>query len=332
MTRPIVSVIVAVYNVEQYIRQCLDSLKAQTYSDFEVILVDDGSTDGSGKICDEYATSDKRFKVIHQPNGGVSVARQTGIENAAGEYTIHADPDDWTAPTMLEDLIKKAKDEDADMVIFDYYAVRTKPRIIRQNIPTPITAKELQKKLLAGQLHGGCCNKFIRRSCYAGIGFYPKELCTSEDVLFCLRVLNNDIKVTYLPKALYFYRMRRGSTTHIYSMQKLNSFCILSNEIDKVLGHSYDGNCNRFKVRALVMCLMLKQFKTMKNLFPEIHQDLIAEPVFSLRKPKYAHGKELSLALRGWPRLAYAFGYVHENCARLGVVEFIRKILKHQKK
>ena len=100
----VVSIIVPVYKVEKYVRQCVDSLLAQTYRNIEVILVDDGSPDNCGAICDEYAAKDCRVKVIHQQNGGVSVARQTGIDHATGEYSIHADPDDWVELTRLRNL------------------------------------------------------------------------------------------------------------------------------------------------------------------------------------------------------------------------------------
>ena len=116
----VVSIIVPVYKAEKYIHQCIDSLLAQTYSNIEVILVDDGSPDNCGKICDEYAAKDCRVKVIHQQNGGVSVARQTGIDHATGEYSIHADPDDWVELNMIEELVAKAVADNADMVICDY--------------------------------------------------------------------------------------------------------------------------------------------------------------------------------------------------------------------
>ena len=115
-----VSIIVPIYKAEKYIRQCLDSILAQTYTKWEAILVNDGSPDNSGKICNEYANKDNRFRVIHQQNGGVSVARQTGLDNVTGNYIIHCDPDDWIDPNMLEDLISKAKEENADMVICDF--------------------------------------------------------------------------------------------------------------------------------------------------------------------------------------------------------------------
>ena len=117
-----VSIIVPVYKAEAYLHHCLDSILAQTFTDWELLLVDDGSPDRSGVICDEYAAKDDRIIVFHKENGGVSSARQKGQDEAQGEYTIHADPDDWVEPTMLEELYKKAKADDADMVICDYFS------------------------------------------------------------------------------------------------------------------------------------------------------------------------------------------------------------------
>ena len=117
---PSISIIVPVYKAEPYLHRCVDSLLAQTFTDFEVLLIDDGSPDRSGEICDDYARKDARVRVFHQENGGVSVARQRGLDEALGEYTIHADPDDWVEPDMLEALYRKAKEDDADMVICDF--------------------------------------------------------------------------------------------------------------------------------------------------------------------------------------------------------------------
>lgn len=122
MKNPTISIIVPVYKSEKFICRCMDSLLSQSFTDFEILLIDDGSPDGSGKICDSYAMKDSRVRVFHKENGGVSSARQLGIDNARGEYTIHADPDDWVEPTMLAELYGKAKTEDADMVICDYYS------------------------------------------------------------------------------------------------------------------------------------------------------------------------------------------------------------------
>ena len=109
-----ISVIVPIYKAEQTLRRCVDSLLAQTHSDFELLLVDDGSPDGSGAICDEYASKDSRVRVFHKDNGGVSSARQVGLDHSRGEYLIHVDSDDWVAPRMLEELYRKAVSDDAD--------------------------------------------------------------------------------------------------------------------------------------------------------------------------------------------------------------------------
>ncbi|MBQ5325826.1 MAG: glycosyltransferase family 2 protein [Oscillospiraceae bacterium] len=119
-----ISVIVPIYNVEKYVSQCIESVLNQTYTDFELILVDDGSTDSSGKICDEYAAKDSRIKVIHKPNGGLRDATITGSAAGCGEYIYFIDGDDYIKPTTLEVLITASKKYDADCVQYQaiYYA------------------------------------------------------------------------------------------------------------------------------------------------------------------------------------------------------------------
>ena len=138
--RPDISVIVPVYKAEKYMHRCVDSILAQTFTNFELILVDDGSPDGSGTLCDQYAQKDNRVKVIHKENGGVASARQCGIDNATGEYTIHADPDDWVEPNMLQELYNKAKELDADMVICDFYVDTENERVYRTQNVSSITS------------------------------------------------------------------------------------------------------------------------------------------------------------------------------------------------
>ncbi len=119
------SVIVPIYRVEQYVKKCLDSILAQTYQDFEVILVDDGSDDLCPQICDEYAASDTRIQVIHKANGGLISARNAGVLAARGDYIIYADPDDWTAPNMLQFIADRLAESPVplDMVMFAAYNV-----------------------------------------------------------------------------------------------------------------------------------------------------------------------------------------------------------------
>ncbi len=115
--KPIISVIIPVYNVERDLQRCLDSVIAQTYSHIEILLVDDGSTDNSCMICDRYAGIDSRISVIHQKNGGVGKARNAGLDAATGDYISFVDADDWLEPEMLEKLLQKAQAADASVAI-----------------------------------------------------------------------------------------------------------------------------------------------------------------------------------------------------------------------
>ena len=202
-TTPKISVIVPVYKAEAYLHRCVDSILAQTFQDFEVLLIDDGSPDRSGEMCDEYARKDRRVRVFHKENGGVSSARQCGMDNAQGEYTIHADPDDWVEPDMLEELYRKAKEEDVDMVICDYYTEeKRKTKYIVQK-PSALNHETVLCELFQ-QLHGSCWNKLVRRVCYQEYDIkFPVELSIREDLYVNVCLTARNIKVAYLHKAFY---------------------------------------------------------------------------------------------------------------------------------
>ena len=305
-----ISIIVPVYNAEKYIRQSLDSIRNQTYTDFEVILVDDGSTDGSGIICDEYAKADNRFHVIHQENGGVSVARQIGINSASGEYTIHIDPDDWVDETMLEELLRKAELAKADMVICDYWLENSSGTYyISQNPGEKPTAESVFRKILLLQLHGGCWNKLLKRESYQGIGFYPSSLSVMEDELFNLRLLSENIKVVYYPKAFYHYRTNNeNSLTHSLSSKNIKSEIIIVSEVKRIMlnnkVHSEQLLYN-MKKRVLFDLFCSKRFNKLKVTYPEIHYQIINEcKNYNFHLPRISC---LSLAMRGYPLFAFYF-------------------------
>lgn len=311
-TSPLISVVVPVYNAEQQIHRCVDSLLAQTYICFEIILVNDGSPDRCGEICDEYAEKDSRVRVIHQENGGVSVARQRGVDAAKGEYIIHADPDDWVNNTMLEELLTKALEKDADMVFCDYYEEYNESSFyVSQDPKEEITSEAILKKILFQQLHGSCCNKLVKRVCYNGIGFYPSHLCILEDELFNIRLLAQNIKVDYLPRAFYHYCTdHEGSLCHSISDKSLQSKIDAIAEIEKMLQtDSRIRNDDFYAIKKNVLFDMLrtKRFKQLYQIYPEIHASLIR----SGRKYRWYMPQTccLSMALRGYPRLAY---YVYQ--------------------
>lgn len=204
MNKPLISIIVPIYNVEQYLHRSIDSILAQTFTGWELLLIDDGSPDRSGEICDEYAKKDNRVRVIHKENGGVSSARQKGQDEACGEYTIHVDPDDWVEPMMLEELYRKAKDDNADMVICDYYMNEGSHQFYIKQEPTELDHNVVLYELFQ-QLHGSCCNKLVRRACYSGKANFPKGINCCEDLIWCIQVLKCKPKISYLDKAYYHY-------------------------------------------------------------------------------------------------------------------------------
>ena len=218
---PSISVIVPVYRAEDYLERCVESLLSQTFPDFEILLVDDGSPDHSGAICDDYARKDDRIKVFHKLNGGVSSARQYGIDHAIGEYVIHADPDDWVESSMLEELYNKAKEEDADMVICDYYMNYENKQVYKKQEPSSLDHRTVLKELFQ-QLHGSCWNKLVRRACYNDTGTrFPEGFTLWEDRFVCCSLLLTDLKIAYWGKAFYHYdRISNDNSLVVYPTKK----------------------------------------------------------------------------------------------------------------
>lgn len=205
MRVPKVSVIVAAYNAEKYLNRCLDSIAAQTLQDWECIVVDDGSKDRTGIIADEYAAKDARFQVIHKENGGVASARETGIENALGEYTIHADSDDWVDKSMLEELFNCAQKHSADMVICDYYEITNGGEYYSIQNPKSNDRITIWGKMM-NSLAGSLWNKLIRKDCYERFHIrFEIGINDEEDKLICLKLLSHEISVTYINRAFYHY-------------------------------------------------------------------------------------------------------------------------------
>lgn len=215
MLFPEVSIIIPIYNAEHSLDRMLNCILNQTFRDFEVIMVDDGSIDKSSAICDEYQLKDKRFRAIHKKNEGVSTARQIGITQAHGKYVIHADADDWLESDMLERLYNEAVKTDADVVFCDFFVNESEREIYRNQNPnssSPIDALQAMFQ----QLHGSCCNKLVLRACYSKYRcYFPKGIDYCEDLLFWVQVLQHkEVKITYLNKAFYHYVMNNNSITH----------------------------------------------------------------------------------------------------------------------
>lgn len=218
-SNPRISVIMPVYKAERYLHKSIDCILNQTFQDLELLLVDDGSPDASGRICDEYAAKDARVRVFHKENGGVSSARQCGLDNARGEYLIHADPDDWVESDMLEILYAKAKEENADMVICDIFWDKENSVTIYRQKPSSMNHESVLTDLFH-HLHGNCWNKLVKTELFRkyDVGF-KDGLSFCEDLMINVRLLKNPIKVAYVDQAFYHYvqYMNADSISRFYS-------------------------------------------------------------------------------------------------------------------
>lgn len=208
---PKLSIIVPVYKVEQYIHKCIDSILNQTFTDFELILVDDGSPDNCGKICDDYAQKDERVRVVHKENGGLSDARNAGIEVAMGEAIGFIDSDDWIEKCMYEEMLNYMEENNLDIVCADTNQVKEGRVKFKSRYPqNKIWSKdEAICEILNGALDNAAWNKIYKRSVISDAR-YPKGRIY-EDVATTYKFISNSEKVGYISKPYYNYLKRKGS-------------------------------------------------------------------------------------------------------------------------
>ena len=272
-----ISIIVPVYNVEKYIRQCLDSIINQTYKNIEILLIDDGSVDNSGKICDEYAKNDKRIKVFHQKNSGVSRARNKGLDNITGDYVMFVDSDDWLELNACEILIKILKKHHVQFLIFNLYKEYNN-RIVKMkeyNIPKSdnLLVKKIQAKILApsikiddfsiGQI-GFACTKIISSKLFKTNRFpFENKKAVYEDVLLYYNLFENVDKVLVCNEYLYHYRILNTSATRGYNAD----FPQISDEFNKQILLLKDKHKNDKYYFQSVYVRNLFNLTTVLNLF-----------------------------------------------------------------
>ena len=214
----LISIIVPVYNVDKYLSKCIDSIISQTYNEIELILVDDGSPDNSPKICDEYARKDNRIIVIHKENGGVSSARNAGLDIAKGEYIGFIDPDDYIVSDMYECMVNAIEKYNFDMVVCGYDYIDENGNVTR---PYKIKSDEIltQKQFVSMQfdmpptVRHGVVNKLFRKSLFSGIRF-PENMHSSEDVYVICSYVKKISDCVFIHKPLYKNLVRNGSATH----------------------------------------------------------------------------------------------------------------------
>lgn len=223
---PTVSVIVPTYQAEAYLHRCVDSILAQTLTCFECILVNDGSTDASPAICDDYARRDARVRVIHKENGGLSSARIAGLAAAQGTFIANVDADDWIEPTMFESLVAAAEREEADVVFSDYIHDRANRTNIVCGKPTSLDSDTVLSEVARHIITGSVCTKIYRRDFLNAHSISPHpHLRMMEDYYFTIRVLLAAPRIAYVPKAFYHYDRTCNPLSITHNLNKKNLLC-----------------------------------------------------------------------------------------------------------
>ena len=239
-----ISVIVPVYNVEAYLDECILSVLHQTYRNFEIILIDDGSTDFSGKICDELALKyPDQIVSIHQNNQGALSARITGISKSRGDILVFLDSDDSLRKDALEVISRCFDTKQCDMVLFDAgtceeYSTRTITHSLDDTVEYQEgLSKLLYEKIIAYQIPNSICLKAIRKEVIIYPDYLEKfySVKHGEDLLMSVYLMTNCRKIVYLPQGLYHYRMRSGSVVHTFDPERRTSIKTVHIELDKFI-------------------------------------------------------------------------------------------------
>ena len=255
-----ISIIIPVYNVERYLRCCLDSVVAQSFSKFEAILIDDGSTDESGIICDEYATNDTRFVVIHQKNGGISSARNAGLDICGGNYICFLDSDDYYESDFLQTMYDSINESDYDFVSCAANFVDENNSLISRN-HYAVDRAELRGDLFDSYYHSNLVedapwNKIYHRRLFEGVRF--KEGIIFEDSEIIVRLLKKARAALFIKEFKYNYRIRKGSILNyqgneieskLFSLRKLDSLVMYESVANELKGTKYECNGYRSMIR-----------------------------------------------------------------------------------
>ncbi len=253
---PNISVIVPVYKVEPWLRRCVDSILAQTYTDYEVILVDDGSPDDCGAICDEYAARDARVHVIHQENGGLSAARNAGIDwafqNSESQWLSFIDSDDWVHPQYLELLYRAAAENGVQISICDYQRVDSEEPAPPASCGAEVLTWE--EMLYAHNIPGViACAKLYEKELFRGYRYPVGKLHEDEYLTYKLLFLAQN--VAYLQAALYnYYENTVGITLRTFSLKRLDALPALKERLAFVRLHGSKRLFHNDLIRCLKVC------------------------------------------------------------------------------
>ena len=217
-----VSVIVPIYKIERYLHQCIDSILEQTFTDFELLLIDDGSQDRCPAICDEYAEKDERIRVFHKLNGGLTSARNYGLDNAKGDWIMHIDGDDWVEPTYIEELYNAAIKNDADIAICGFRFAYEDGKFITEHPTLWDNNKSASLNRYIASTWTTAWGSIHKSSLYKDNNIRsPKNITFCEDFHLIIRLCHFAKKVVSIDRPLLNYRQQPSSIVHSTSFEKL---------------------------------------------------------------------------------------------------------------
>lgn len=262
----LISVIIPVFNAESYLNRCLDTVLAQTYQELEILLINDGSTDHSGEICDEYASKDKRVKIIHKINSGVSATRNVGLANATGEYILFVDSDDYLEPGMVESLVGKAVENNCDIVMCGYYiqtgnsAVLEKMDYLEYYGSNSEVIDKLIARFYTGENTGlnSLWNKLIRRKIYQdNCVKFNTDLKRAEDMWFVFECLKHTERLSFINEAFYHYVQNPDSIMHILYLDQYRQWKYTRTRLlDENIQFGFDLDMPVFYANFLQNCIV----------------------------------------------------------------------------
>lgn len=306
MSKPFFSVIVPVYKVEEYLDQCITSVLGQTYGDFELILVDDGSPDNSGKMCDDYAEKDNRIIVIHQKNGGLSAARNSGIKRIQGQYILFLDSDDyWLHKDFLEHLNLRLSKIPSDVICFNYRKFyNNKVDDPYFGVPSQNINEDGVEFLSKNQIWIACAwNKAIKSELFLQYDLFFINGIIAEDVDWCARLATYADDFDYINIDAVAYRQRVGSITHTSSPK--NVACLEKNvrRTEKII-ESADENKKRFLHAYLSyqVAVLLFNILSLNRVLQRQYRERMKKHMSYL---KYANTRKIVLIYRCYQILGY---------------------------
>lgn len=269
----LVSIIVPVYNVEQYLDKCVRSLIGQTYNNLEIVLVDDGSTDGSARMCDDYARIDKRVKVVHKVNGGLSSARNAGLDDITGDYVCFVDGDDYLQENAIETLLATIKSKSVSICLMKSNIVDSEYNVINKKTGTMaisnISSEKYLKKMLCREVSEGVCDKMFYAVLLKTIRFDESKL--NEDFLFLTSVLLKDFSVASIDYYGYNYYQRANSITNRRFGKSVSDAVYNAVEVKDIIASCkkdlipYAGAYAAYQARAAIIAMPPNEYKTNKQ-------------------------------------------------------------------